>query len=244
MVSASHTDFVKLLVAVRDQSNARKTDANLAFLNYAIPRLIESKSQYLQDLWVAYMSQSRPTGYFVEFGGADGVKLSNTWYLENVLGWRGVIAEPGRVWYPAIRRNRACHIDERCVWSRSGETLTFVQSGIAVNSTLEAFVEADALAHERQEHARYEVKTVSLNDLLVDCQAPARIDYMSVDTEGSEFDILSAFDFDRWDVRLITVEHNNTDKRQALYDLLTSRGYQRTLDVMSGVEDWYVKTYA
>ena len=82
---------------------------------------------------------------------------------------------------------------------------------------------------------------MSLNDLLAHWDAPRRIDYPSIDTEGSELDILTAFDFDAWDVRLITVEHNHGPQRQGLIELLTAKGYRRKFKHLSGVDDWYVK---
>jgi len=63
------------------------------------------------------------------------------------------------------------------------------------------------------EHEILQVETVSLNDLLLSQAAPPRIDYISIDTEGSELAILEAFDFARWDVRLFTIEHNLTMRR-------------------------------
>ncbi len=72
--------------------------------------------------------------------------------------------------------------------------------------------------------------------------APAEIDYLSIDTEGSELEILRAFDFDRWNVRLISVEHNHTPLRQPLYDLLTARGYVRKWPELSAFDDWYVRS--
>ena len=87
----------------------------------------------------------------------------------------------------------------------------------------------------------YSVETVSLNDLLSQNGAPKRIDFLSLDTEGSELEILETFDFDTWDVRLIVVEHNFTEARQKIYDLLTSKGYERRLETLSDVDDFYVK---
>ena len=96
-------------------------------------------------------------------------------------------------------------------------------------------------ADTRKDGERYAVQTISLVDLLDHWRAPRMIDYLSIDTEGSEFDILSSFDFAAYDIRLITVEHNHTDKRQELFDLLTSKGYQRKFETLSNVDDWYAK---
>jgi FkbM family methyltransferase len=243
MVKLSLGEVVGMLVGVREHTAKPSQDEQVAFLRYCVQELLKSRAQILQDLWVAYEMQSRRNGFFVEFGGADGVKFSNTYYLEAELGWRGIVAEPARVWHPAVRQNRACFVDDRCVWIRSGEKVIFNQPAIAVHSTIEAYSDSDKLAHTRKEGLRYEVETISLNDLLAYWSAPRRIDYLSIDTEGSELDILQAFDFGAYDVRLITVEHNHSDKRQPLYDFLTSKGYRRKFERLSGVDDWYVKTY-
>lgn len=85
------------------------------------------------------------------------------------------------------------------------------------------------------------MSTISLNDLLSRFEAPREIDYLSIDTEGSELDILSALDFDRWNIKLITVEHNRTPMRKGLFDLLTSKGYRRKLESISFMDDWYIR---
>jgi hypothetical protein len=81
------------------------------------------------------------------------------------------------------------------------------------------------------------LRTTSLHDLLVAHGAPRDIDYLSLDTEGSELEILSAFPFDRWRIRCITVEHNFTPARAAIRGLLESRGYRWR---EAQWDDWYV----
>lgn len=242
MVAVTLKEAFELLVAMRDQS-AQPKDENFAFIGHVLENLPRSKSQFLQDLWVSYELKALRNGFFVEFGGADGIKFSNTYYLERELGWRGIVAEPARVWHPAVRYNRACFVDDRCVWTKTGETLTFNQPAIAAHSTIDAYSDSDSLGHTRKDGQRYEVTTVSLNDLLAFWNAPRRIDYLSIDTEGSELDILQSLDFETYEIRLITVEHNNSDKRQPLFDFLTSKGYRRKFEAMSNVDDWYVRTY-
>lgn len=63
---------------------------------------------------------------------------------------------------------------------------------------------------------------------------------MSIDTEGSEFDILDAFDFQKWRVGTFCIEHNYAPQRAQIHDLLTRQGYQRVLPEISRFDDWYV----
>ena len=71
--------------------------------------------------------------------------------------------------------------------------------------------------------------------------APREIDYLSIDTEGSEFDILSHFDFNKYQFRVITCEHNFAPQREEIFSLLTRNGYLRKFENISNVDDWYVK---
>jgi hypothetical protein len=63
---------------------------------------------------------------------------------------------------------------------------------------------------------------------------------MSVDTEGSEFEILEAFDFSQYTFGSIVVEHNFTSTRQKVCDLLASKGYRQVYRDLSDFDDWFV----
>lgn len=234
-------DLLDMLVVVRDQTAVRTDHPEFPFVHFCLEHLTRSPSQLQQDLWVLYELGSPRGGYFVDVGAADGVMFSNSWLLETAYGWRGIAVEPARCWYPQLKQNRACVIDERCVWRETGASVRFNEASIAMHATIESYSEGDMHAQSRRGGRRYPVETVSLNDLLAERGAPRRIDYLSLDTEGSELDILAAFDFDAWDVRLITVEHNHTDRREAVFDLLTGKGYARKFESLSRVDDWYVK---
>jgi hypothetical protein len=99
----------------------------------------------------------------------------------------------------------------------------------------------DAHHQARQKALKYPVSTVSLMDLMAECDAPSDPDYLSIDTEVTEFEILSRFDFARYPFKVITCEHNFTPMRGKLYDLLTSAGYVRTCENVSRFDDWYVR---
>ena len=63
---------------------------------------------------------------------------------------------------------------------------------------------------------------------------------MSIDTEGSEFEILNALDFNSYDISIITVEHNFTPKREKINSLLISKGFKQVSNEFSKFDDWYV----
>lgn len=199
-----------------------------------------SKSQLRQDLFALAESGMKKDGFFVEFGATNGVELSNSWLLEKQFGWKGILSEPARHWHTALANNRTAAIDHRCVWSRSGESLDFVESRSAEYSTIDSFSASDMHLKKRRNGSTYSVETISLNDLLAEHGAPDEIDFLSIDTEGSELTILEAFDFGRHRFRTITCEHNYTPNREKIHDLLAAKGYVRKFEQLSQFDDWYV----
>lgn len=204
--------------------------------------LPRSRAQLRQDLFVLSHLNFKANGYFVEFGATNGISDSNTYLLEKEFGWTGILAEPARCWQEALQRNRNCHVETRCVWSASGITLTFNEVDVAALSTIDTYSSRDVNRELRTHGTTYKVETISLQDLLEKYDAPSEIDYLSVDTEGSEFEILSHFDFDKYRFKVITCEHNFTPMREKLHSLWTSKGYVRTLQAISSVDDWYVRS--
>jgi FkbM family methyltransferase len=211
------------------------------FLTFAQRYLHLSKSQILQDLFVLHELGEKEDGYFVEFGATNGVDSSNSYMLEKFYNWNGILAEPGKVWHERLSENRRCKIDHRCVWSQTGEDVEFNQVNEPELSTINAYSGADRYRQYREDGSKYYVETISLNDLLRTHGAPREIDYMSIDTEGSEYQILSAFDFEKYRIKIITCEHNYTDARGKLFSLLSAKGYLRKFQEFSQVDDWYVK---
>jgi FkbM family methyltransferase len=203
--------------------------------------LPSSESQLRQDLFVLCATGFKQKGFFVEFGAADGRYLSNSYLLENKFNWTGILAEPARVWHAKISKNRPKTILEKnCVWSDSGVTLQFKETKNAELSTIGEFASSDEHKDSRANAYEYEVNTISLNDLLEIHGAPNRPDYLSIDTEGSEFQILKELDFAKYKFTVITCEHNYSHERQNIYKLLSSHGYVRVFESVSDFDDWYV----
>ncbi len=212
---------------------------NSARITDLLPR---SKSQLRQDLFVLTEHKFKKQGFFVEFGATNGVDLSNSHLLVDGFDWKGILVEPAKVWINELRLNRPeSHIETLCVWKETGSKIEFIEADASELSTLKMFLDKDVHSELRQKGKTYEVNTISLIDLLNKYEAPKRIDYLSIDTEGSEFEILNAFDFSEYTFDVITVEHNHTPQRELIYSLLTSKGYKRVYETISNIDDWYTR---
>jgi FkbM family methyltransferase len=199
------------------------------------------KSQHFQDLFVLSELDYKRDGFFVEFGATNGESISNTWILEKIFGWKGILAEPALVWHQDLYKNRNCIIDTRCVWTESNSILKFNQTQSPELSKIDIISNDDWAMELREVNSlKYEVKTISLNDLLKEHNAPQEIDYISVDTEGSEFQILQAFDFEYFKVKIWTVENNLKNDDWNVSRLMYSKGYKRVYRELSSYDDWYV----
>ncbi len=202
------------------------------------PLAQQSVSQLGQDLWVLEKSAFKRGGYFVEFGATDGILLSNTYLLEKQFGWTGLCAEPNPDYFAELQKNRTCTVSDVCIGAQTGQEVDFILADEF--GTMVQYAGTDTHAKRREAFQNtgrvLRLRTTSLADFLALHNAPREIDYLSIDTEGSEFDILEAFPFDRWKIRLISAEHNFTEMRSKIADLLGSHGYART---EAKWDDWY-----
>lgn len=200
----------------------------------------KSMSQLGQDLWALKMCGNKQNGFFVEFGATDGIALSNSYLLEKEFNWQGILAEPNPKFLEELRKNRDTIVTDECISGKTGESVEFIFADVFGGMARHA----DEDKHGEHRRAFKDsgntttLTTISLDDFLKKYNAPKQIDYISVDTEGSEFEILKEFPFDQWDVRCWTVEHNYAPIREKLYDLFSAHGYTR---VEAQWDDWYYR---
>lgn len=167
-----------------------------------LPDGIQFRGQLLQDRWVWHqLSRLKPNmndGYFVDIGCNDGVTINNTLVFEQ-MGWQGICVDADTRAYEKAVRSRVSPVEFAAVWTVSNEPLFFQQHEESLLSGLGT--------------TGREVQSVSLNDLLAKYHAPKKIDYISLDVEGAECDILDGFDDTAYDITAWTVEHNGDGER-------------------------------
>ena len=147
--------------------NKRKLDNTIKCLPYFC-------SQFGQDLFVLNELNFKKNGFFVEFGATNGINGSNTYLLENKFNWRGILAEPAKIFYDELNKNRKCFLETNLVWKNSQSRLLFHEDFAGGLSTIKKFIDHDTQI--RKKNKEYILETISLNDLLVKYNAPKIID--------------------------------------------------------------------
>lgn len=203
--------------------------------------LDKSNSQTGQDLMALLISNFKIDGYFVEIGATDGLAISNTLLLAGEYSWKGILCEPGSYWQNDLIRNRPESIIEtKCCWSKSGELLEFLESDEKELSTLQKLSSNDKYSKIRKRGHKYIVETITLEDLLIKNAAPGYIDFLSVDTEGSEFYIFENFPFNRYKFGFVVVEHNFGLHKSAILDIFVRAGYVPICENVSAQDFWFI----
>lgn len=184
------------------------------------------------------LSKIGKSGTFVELGAHDGVLLSNTLRLERDHGWTGLLVEPSSHG-DRISKFRDCKVDRRAVSDSNGEYVLFTESKLcSLYSGIKEKL-TDRFANQLTENTEYTVETVTLNKLLDQHRMPPVIDFLVLDTEGNELQILSGFDWS-YVFRCLVVEHLHQEpKRTETRKLLEAHGY--TFDHEYRVDDYFVQ---
>ena len=191
----------------------------------------EYYSQFGQDRWVIEEVFPGVTdGYFVDIGSANGVLDSNSKALED-LGWTGICIDP----FPTNMDGRSAQVFREVVYSTEGEIVEFrVAGGLGgIDKHIDRwkqFVEGSPTV---------QLRTTTIGRILTKAAAPPFIHYISLDTEGSEYEILSVFPFDEYKVGAFSIEHNlMAEKRQRIRTLLEDQGYRFVKNVQ--VDDLFI----
>ncbi len=170
-------------------------------------------------------------GYFVEVGANEPQHSSQTWQFEQA-GWTGVLVEPQPDLAERLRRTRRAHIVAAACSSpgNAGGTMTLFLSG--PHSSLKSDLAVTGVVP----YGAIEVPVRTLDDILVEAGAPTPIDFVSIDVEGHEVEVLRGFDLARWRPRFLLIEDHVTNL--ATHRWLTRAGYR--LIRRTGDNGWYV----
>jgi FkbM family methyltransferase len=179
-------------------------------------------------------------GVFVDVGAYDGVSISNSYFMESRLGWRGVCVEPlvGAV-FEALQRQRQCATFNVAAFNSSGHAeFTVVPKARAYDSGgTSHMLSGISGAYDAKHVTRIieeanntgidtiRVPTVLLRDILRQAGV-THVDVLSVDTENSEAQVLRGMDFAEVYVDVVVVEASYFARLVDVHDVLTTNGFE------------------
>jgi FkbM family methyltransferase len=174
-------------------------------------------------------------GYFVELGANDGITQSNTYYFERNRGWTGVLIEPIPHNFLNCHKIRAPRTKIFCNACTSFDyTDKFVEicfsnlmsTAIGLESDIKNPIEhakaGKQFLNETEPNFTFGALAVPLNSILQTAEAPTRIDFLSLDVEGAEIDVLKGVDHSKYRFSYICVESRSKDK---IAKYLAEHGY-------------------
>ena len=190
--------------------------------------MISFESQLGQDKFVAEYFKYKREGYFIEIGAWNGQELSNTYFLEYELGWTGIVVEPHPDAYNNIYNVRGCLSENAAVISGLVPVTEVWFLDKSMSSVIVPGPGPDVI----------KVPAETSHEILTKHSSPLVIDYLSIDVNGTELELIKSFPFHLYRVLVISVQHNNylgpkyEERRREMRKVLGSSGFkfERKLD--------------
>jgi hypothetical protein len=175
----------------------------------------DSFAQVKQDLIL--LDLIGPNGYFIDLAANDAKDLTNTLVLER-HGWKGLCIEPNPIYWYGLSHRKCTVVGAVVGGTKKKVQVKFrgVFGGILRNMDQKLAnrkKEPDATTEDRY--------TAPISEVLQLYQVPHTIDYLSLDVEGSEYEIMKDFPFGEYTIKILTVERPS----KKLKELLLSKGY-------------------
>lgn len=185
----------------------------------------EKERQLLRDFF------GEKPGFFVDVGANHPFDGSQSWHLEQ-RGWNGILVEPQpELAQELVRVRKAKVFAVACSSPQNlGRRLPLHLAGPMSS------LDRDEMAPGSEVQAIVEVPIRTLDDILLEAGAPRPIDFLSVDVEGHETEVLRGFDVSRWHPRLILIEDHVRSLRQ--HRFMKSMGYR--LVRRTEFNGWYI----
>jgi FkbM family methyltransferase len=170
-------------------------------------------------MWLVAAFFGKSEGYFVEVGANEPQERSQTWHLEQA-GWRGVLIEPQPDLADKLRSRRKARVFAVACSSpeNAGRTLPLHVAGPLSS------LDRRSMAPGSTPAGIIDVPVRTLDAVLEEAGAPVAFDFLSIDVEGHEIEVLRGFDIPRWRPRLILLEDHVADLSKHRY--LNKAGYR------------------
>ena len=191
-------------------------------------------SQYKQDEYLENnVFKGYKNGIFMDIGAHDGITLNNTLYFEKNNNWTGVNVEPIKSVYDKLVLNRPNSINLNYAVCNNNGTADFLCS-IGYTEMLSGLMNSYDPRHYMRLHkenqsnnSKTEIIKVNTKKIETICYEYniKHINYLSIDVEGAEFDVIKSINFDNIFIDVIAFENNYNDTSVPIIDYLISKNY-------------------
>lgn len=151
-------------------------------------------------------------GFYIEIGANDGLTQSNTAYFEKEMGWKGILIEPCKKMYDLCVINRPNSICINCACVSNDYNEQYI-NGDFISGSLMASVNSDRV--EKNKEKLCSVKAETLTTIL-DNNKIDSIDFISIDTEGYEYNILKGINLNKYRPKYMLIEIYKKDYNNIL----------------------------
>lgn len=198
----------------------------------------EGQDRYLDE----YVFKQIENGFFVDVGAHDGIMFNNTLFFEKNRNWIGINIEPIEDVYKKLTLNRPKCINFQCAVTNQNGKANFIKNEgyTEMLSGLEETYDKRHIQRLNRELQTYsgtseviKVDTMKLSTIFDICGI-TKIDYLSIDTEGAEFEVIKSIDFDKVYIDVIGFENNYQDSSQKIVQYLENKNYKiikSTIDI-------------
>ncbi|KAI0565760.1 hypothetical protein FGB62_14g026 [Gracilaria domingensis] len=186
-------------------------------------------SQFHQDyfLYTRHFKYLNRPGIYLDIAANDPVHISNTYFMDRCLGWKGICVEGNPGYHEKLYRMRSCHLVPTCVGSRDGQSVQFGLKGGAGGIIGNTFKHKDKFAELGVEVPMIRERCTMMRNVLAR-NGVKQVDFLSLDVEGHELEVLKGFDWDNVVVNLMSIEVSPTSVKE-IEEFLTPKGYKRFL---------------
>ena len=157
-----------------------------------------------------FFFRSKNKGYFIDIGAYDGVMGSNSLYFERFLNWDGIAIEPSKIQFEKLKLNRKCHLINKAIATEEKEVeFLEVEEGYTQMSGIlnEKYISEETIKKDPRSKTKKIIITTTTFDKNI--TADKEIDYLSLDIEGGEMELLDSIDFKKYNIKVISVENNS-----------------------------------
>jgi len=173
--------------------------------------------------------KDKKNGFFIELGAVDGLEFTNTKFFEDTLEWKGILIEPQRNMFEKIHINRPnCKAYNVAITNQVGPLTMLVNNNTNPVQAAVSSLERNIVPEFQNRFGltqKIQVNTAKFSDILKENNI-TKVDLLSLDVEGSEYDVLLTWDWDiPISVILIETLREFESVSEKCRDLLRSKGY-------------------